>query len=211
MAENKDQKYSVPNLERALLIIEHLVKFPQGLRITDLSEQLGYPKNSVFRIVKTLRNHGYLSESDNVYNLSSKLLSVGYNALGEINLIEKSLDVMRSLRNETEETVILGKLLGSQGVVLEVVPSLQPVKFVIDVGHHFSLLTSAAAKSVMAFLPDHETDLLMSTIDYNVYTDKTIKNEEEFRAELIEARELGYACDRGGALSRTPLCGSSDF
>jgi DNA-binding IclR family transcriptional regulator len=211
MAEEKKQNYSVPNLERAMLIIEHLVMFPGGLRITEISEQLGYPKNSVFRILKTLKYHGYLSESDNVYCVSSKFLAIGYKALGEVNLIEKSLDIMREIRNETNETIILGKLLGKQGVVLEEVPSQQPVKFMIDVGHHFALHTSAAAKAIMAYLPETEIDYLLSTMDFIVYTDNTLKNTDEFRAELVETRETGFAYDRGERFTELHCVGAPIF
>lgn len=192
-----EQNYSVPNLERALAIVEYMVIQPQGCRITEISEKLGFPKNSVFRILKTLLKHGYLKETENIYSLTTKFLAIGYAALGEVSLSEKALDIMREIRNKTGETVIFGKIVDSKGVVLEEVPSSQPVKFLIDVGHRFSLHTSAAAKAIMAFLPDDECDRLIETITFNTYTERTLSSEFQFRAELKEVALNGYAFDKG--------------
>ena len=192
-----ENRYKVPNLERALLIIEYLVKQPKGAGITAIADELGFPKNSVFRILKTLLGNGYLVESENQYQLSSKFLAIGYASIGESNLVAKALDIMVELRNQTHETALLGKLSGMQGLVLEVVLSDQSVKFVVDVGHHFQLHTSAPGKVFLAYLPEAEQDRLLNAIDYQVHTPKTIKNREEMEAEIARVRGRGCAFDRG--------------
>ena len=55
--------YIIPSLERALEIIGFLAKQPKGCGITTIADKLGYPKNSVFRILKTLASKGYIIES----------------------------------------------------------------------------------------------------------------------------------------------------
>ncbi|MCK4983430.1 MAG: helix-turn-helix domain-containing protein [Victivallaceae bacterium] len=47
-------KYQVPNLERALKIIEHRAGHPECSTMAEISRVLGYPNNSVFRIVSSL-------------------------------------------------------------------------------------------------------------------------------------------------------------
>ena len=51
--------HSVPNLERALKILELLAKHPEGLNITQISNLLDIPKNRTFRITSTLQSYGY--------------------------------------------------------------------------------------------------------------------------------------------------------
>ncbi len=192
-----ENRYKVPNLERALLIVEYLVKQPKGAGITAIADGLGFPKNSVFRILKTLLGHGYVVESENQYQLSSKFLAIGYASIGESNLVTKAADIMIELRNLTHETVLLGKLSGTQGLVLEVVLSDEPLKFVVDVGHHFQLYTSAPGKVFLAYLPEAEQTRMLDAIDYRVFTQKTIKSREEMEAEIAQVRERGCAFDRG--------------
>jgi len=192
-----ESKYHVPNLERALRIIEFLSKQPKTFGISEIAEHFGFPKNSVFRILKTLMNQGYLIESSNQYQLSTKFLSVGYNALGETNLTGKATDSMIELRDESHETVLLGKLTGSEGVVLDIVLSDEPIKFVVDVGHHFKLHTSAPAKAILAYMDETERNKIIASIDFFVYNEKTIKTRAQFEEELIKVKEKGYGVDVG--------------
>ena len=54
---NKEQvgrDYNVPNLVRAFQLLEFMAREPQSWSITELSDRLGFPKNSVFRICRSL-------------------------------------------------------------------------------------------------------------------------------------------------------------
>jgi len=194
-----NNRYSVPNLERALVIIEFLSKQPEGCGLSEIAKKLEMPKNSVFRILKTLLMHGYINQSlpDKSYILSSKFLSLGYSALGEINLIEKSLDIMRALRDEVNETVLLCSILGHEGVVMEQVLCYHEVKFVIDVGHRFPLHTAAPGKIILAYMSEKEREGILNNITFEKFNERTITNKKDLSSVLAEAKEKGYAIDCG--------------
>ena len=194
----KSKRYIVPILERALIILEALAKAPRGMGISELSRELGMPKNSVFRILTTLYSSGYLQrdEEGRIYSLSRKILALGYEALDELSLVDKSLDVMRELRDETRETVLVGTLVGDHGVVLELVPSSQPIKFLVDVGARFPLHTAAPAKAMLAFLPKTDLEAHLQRIIFRKFTASTITSQAPFRRLLEEVRESGVAFDR---------------
>lgn len=192
-----NSKYHVPNLERALVIIEHLSKRPAGLTASELTEQLKIPRNSIFRITSTLVDYNYLlrDEVTKKYQLSQKLLTMGYSALGEQTLIEKALPVMRELRDELGETVPLGILHGTEGLIIEEVPGIHSFRFVLEPGRKFHLHTSAPAKSIIAFLQDDEKDEVISSITFTRYNERTITNKEEFKKHLLSVKERGYGID----------------
>jgi DNA-binding IclR family transcriptional regulator len=191
------RRYIVPILERALIVLEALAKEPRGMGISELSRLLEVPKNSVFRILTTLYSSGYLQrdEEGRIYSLSRKVLALGYEALDEHNLVEKSLDVMRELRDQTGETVLIGTLLGETGVVLELVPSNQPIKFLVEVGARFPLHTAAPAKAMLAFLPEPEQQAQIKKITFKKYTSSTLPGVAALRRVLEEARTSGLAFD----------------
>ena len=87
-------RYKVPNLERGLMILEHLMDFPQGLQQSEITAQLRYSKTSVFRVTMTLLEFGYLvrDSETKALRLSRKLLAMGNRALGEDNLIALACD-----------------------------------------------------------------------------------------------------------------------
>jgi DNA-binding IclR family transcriptional regulator len=199
---NEVNKYHVPNLERALQMLELLAKHPAGLGITEISNMLDFPKNSTFRIAMTLLNFGYLYRETDAksFTLSGKLLSLGYAAVSDQNLMEKSLDVMRELRDVVKETVLIGVIIQQQGLVLEQVPSLHSFKFWVDVGTHWNMHTAAPSKAIIAFLSDSEKVKICQSLEFKRFTAHTITNLGDFYTVLEEVKEKGYATDCGEEL-----------
>jgi DNA-binding IclR family transcriptional regulator len=183
-------------LIRALKIFEFLSSHPESCNMTVIAEKLGFPKNSVFRILKTLTQYGYLKESGKSYQLSTKFLALGHAALGEANLTEKSIDIMRELRDTVKETTLLGTINGSQGVVLEEVLGTHHVNFMINIGHVFHLYTSGPGKAMLAYLSDEERDRILDQITFQRFTKRTITSRKAFLKELAGVRDKGYAIDR---------------
>ena len=187
--------YIIPSLDRALEIIGFLAKQPKGCGITTIADKLGYPKNSVFRILKTLSSKGYIIESDRLYQLSAKFLAIGYSAVGEAHMVEKAIDVMRELRDDVNETVLLGTLVGTRGVILEQVLSTQPLKVMVDPGHNFALHTAAPAKAMLAYMNPEDQGKIIDSITYTRFNENTIITKRNFIKNIEEAREKGYATD----------------
>jgi len=193
----KNSKYHVPNLERALVIMELIAEHPEGLTISQITERLNFPRNSIFRITTTLQNYSYLirDEETKVFHLSQKLLVLGYSALSEQTLVERSLIAMRNLRDRFKETVPLGILQGYEGLVIEEMPGTYPFRFVLEPGKRFHLHTAAAGKAIVAFLPDEKQEDLINNIEFIKFNERTIANKMEYQKVLKEIRRCGYSID----------------
>jgi DNA-binding IclR family transcriptional regulator len=214
MSQTKtNDKYHVPNLSRAIKIIELLSEHPEGLNATEITSKIKVPRNSVFRITQTLLEHGYLirDEETKTFQLSQKLLTLGYAALSEQSLIEKSLAVMRKLRDQYKETVPLGILHGSEGLVVEEVQGLHSFRFVLEPGRRFHLHTAAPGKAMLAFLPDDEQDALIKKIRFKKYSTNTITEKDLFRKELRKIRRKGYAVDHAEEIQGMHCVGAPIF
>lgn len=192
-------RYHVPNLERALHIMEHMAVEGTPLGISAIAEALGYPKNSVFRIVTTLHAHGYLRRDNGSkqFTLGPKLLTLGYAAVQEGQLVERAVDVMREIRDQADETTMVGVIVDHEGIVLEHVPSNQQVKVVVAVGSRFPLHTAAPAKAILAYMNPTQRDAILNRITYPKMTATTLCSARAFAAELDATRERGYAVDNG--------------
>jgi DNA-binding IclR family transcriptional regulator len=205
------ENYQVPSLDRALTILELLARHHDGMRMREISETLSLPANSVFRITGLLEERGYLLRDgeDMRYRLSRKLLSLGYAAIGEDKLIEHALDVMQSLRDETQETVLIGIRLELEGIVLEQIAASQPVKFLVDPGTRFPLHTSAPGKAILASLPAGERDLLLGKMAFKRYTPQTIRTRAQLETVIEDARRKGYGIDRSEEIEGLHCVGSA--
>ncbi len=189
--------FQTPILERALSILELLAKNKNGLGISDIMRLLDIPKNSVFRITGTLHQRGYLNRDPKtkMFTLSRKMVDVGLFALGDQDIIEQSIDVMREIRDITKETTLLGIVSGSKGTVMNQLPSTNPIKLMVEVGMSFNLYCSAPGKAYMAFLPEEELKELLTSLKLTKYTDRTITSISKLSKELKKIRAQGYSID----------------
>lgn len=199
----KPSRYNVPNLERGLKILEHLLDHPEGLQQSELAATLGYSKSSVFRVTMTLMEFGYLARDEKTKSLvlTRKLLAMGNRALVEKDLMATSIDVMNKLRDVVRETVLLGTLVEDEFIVLGQVLGSHPFKFSIDIGSRVPLHTSAPAKAILALMPPEEARQIVEKIEFVRHTATTITSAGNFMKELETIRAEGYALDRGEQLT----------
>jgi DNA-binding IclR family transcriptional regulator len=209
-ATNPLNRYRVPILDRTLDLMELLSKHPEGLSLAALADQLSMPKNAAYRIATTLMLRGYAERDDAAksYRLSRRLLGLGHAAIGGESLAQAAGPVLKSLRDVTSETSLLGTLSGTQGIVLDQVVSTHPVKVVVEIGHAFPLHTAAPAKAMLAFLSGEKQDDLIRSITFKKHTKHTITSAKKYRAELMTVRKEGYALDQGEE-SETYVCAAA--
>ena len=192
-----NNNYVVPNLDRACSVLEYLAEKSKPCSLTEISRSLGLPKNSAFRILFTLQRRDFVRLEDSGYCLSSKLLALGHTVIDGSTLLEKAMPILRDLRDSTHETVGFAVMSSDyQGVVLEQVPSPEPVKILIAIGHRFPLHSAAPGKILVAYQPNGIQRKIIQTIDYCKYTENTILTSEAYEKELANVRLLGYALDR---------------
>lgn len=208
----ESNNYLIPNLDRACTVMEFLAERGCSCSISDIARILSLPKNSVFRILYTLQKRGFVRLIGNEYQLSSKLLSLGYSIVSDSTVVEKAQPILRRLRDLTRETVGFAVLTAdNHGVVLEQFPSPEPVKITISIGHRFPLHTAAPGKAMVAFLPVAEREKIIESLNYQRFTKNTITTPEAYRAELAEVRTLGYALDNQEEAEHILCCGSPVF
>lgn len=211
--EQKNSEYHVPNLERALSILELLSDSSEGLSISEISTKLNYPRNSVFRIVSTLHNFDFLKRDDEykTFCLSLKLLVIGIKALSEPTLVKKSLKAMHNLRDDYKETVALGIIKDEEGMVIEEVQGTHLFRFVLEPGRKFNLHTSVTGKSILAYLPKNESEELIDKIDFKAFNERTIDNKSDFLKTLKKVKKDGYASDKAEEIEGMHCIGAPIF
>ncbi|MCP4642545.1 MAG: IclR family transcriptional regulator [bacterium] len=180
-------------------MMEHLLQHPEGLGVSDMTHQLGFPKNSVYRIVNTLHKHGYLNRHADTkrFVLSRKMFSMAYSGPNEKSLMENAIDVMRDLRDEVKETVLISVVSDDQGLVLEQMPGLYPFRFVVEPGTRRTVHASSHGKAIMAFMREQERDGLLDRVEMTRFTKQTITTRKAMERELERIRARGYAFDMG--------------
>lgn len=189
----------IPALTRGMRVLELLADHPEGMSLVEIAATLHLPVNSTQRIALAFCELGYAQRdvASKRFFLTSKLLSVGSRGLGESSLVERSLDVMRELRDRVRETVLLFLLSGDEVICLEQVLSLYSFKFMVDPGSRWPLHTNAPGKALWAFLPEPQREALLARIQFTPRTPHTITTREAMSRELARICQEGCAFDVG--------------
>lgn len=100
---DKTEKYSVPGLERGLRILAEFSRQTPTLTAPDLARRLQVPRTTVFRLLVTLENLGFVERLNNGrdYQLGTAVLRLGFEYLASLSITDLSRPILERLRNET--------------------------------------------------------------------------------------------------------------
>ncbi|WP_171656085.1 IclR family transcriptional regulator [Paenibacillus foliorum] len=196
MTEDKNSsKYSVPALEKAFSIIEHLSKSTGGLSISELSSELNIPKTSVFSILNTMEAHNYVRKTANgAYKLGLQLYSIGMTAINLVNIRGVSVPYMEQLRKDTHCTVHLSVYDNGEVMYIDKLEGPGMVGFHTFVGQRKRPNTCASGKAVLAHIPDSELKMVIAK-GLDCFTPNSLCTEAALREHLEQVRAFGYSVD----------------
>ncbi len=101
-------KYIVPNLSKAMQILKLLSAADGGLSALELEEQLGMPRTTVFRILKTLMYEGMVEKRKTQFYAGAGLFEIGLHALRGAQLREAAVPVLQELTGATSQNLASG-------------------------------------------------------------------------------------------------------
>lgn len=210
MKPNSSNKYNIPILSKGMELIELIAQHPEGMAIQEIVNLLGHSKTSIYRIICSLEEMGYLRKNQvkGTFSLTRKMFKIGLSTIGTTTIIEHSYEPMRRLRDKLRETVVLGTMMGAKIVILEQVIGSHHFSFILKPGMGVCLHASAPGKVFLTNIEDSERDEILSNIEMTRFTDNTITNIPDFLLELEKVRACGYGVDMGEELSGVRCVGA---
>ncbi|MDA3927205.1 MAG: IclR family transcriptional regulator [Kiritimatiellae bacterium] len=213
MPQKKETQYSAPSLERGLAILDYLARHPGGKGQVEIAQALKCPVSSVFRITLTLEKSGWLERDSEtkVFRHTQKMLMLGQQALSESDLIGCALPIMRQLRDELGDTILIGVLNGAEIIVLEQALGSQLFRFSVNAGHRIKVHCSAPGKAILAYLSEAQSNKVIEQIEFKRFNENTITTPKDFLKALKEVKAIGYAEDKGEEYAGIYCVGSTVF
>jgi IclR family pca regulon transcriptional regulator len=149
----KKGKKIISSLARGLSILEAFDLDHSRMGITDLSVKTGLPKSTVYRLVQTLCEMGYIipKEEENKYALGPGVIGLGFAVLSSLELREVAQPYLMKLSQEVKETVNLAVLDGWGLIYVERIKTHQIVNINLHVGSRLELYNTAMGRILSAF------------------------------------------------------------
>ncbi len=185
-------------LSKVFAIIETVVgKQDKGVTYTEIIKDSGLPKSSVHRILRDLKNLGYLdyNPATKRYFGSMRFAALGSEILANFNLRNHVHPFLLELHHDTEHIANLGIIDGTQGIFVDKIESRNfGIKLFSEVGKPFPLHCTGLGKILLAFAPVHFLEMFLEQ-PLKAETENTITDPEKLRKELSSVVNQGYAVD----------------
>ncbi len=186
-------------VDRALRLLLLFEEVGQEYRVGELAAMLGVDKSIASRLAATLAKRGFLERApeSEAFRLGPEVGRLGMVALGSShNLIGLARAPMERLAEETGETVNLAVLKDDKAVNVAQVDGPHLVGVGDWTGWKTEPHATANGKVLLAFAGSEFEDLPLET-PLKTFTERTITNLRELRAELERVRSAGWGSTLG--------------
>jgi len=192
-----EKENMVKSVSRALRIIEIVSSKKDGLGVTEIAKQMDINKSSVYRILSTLVQHGYIEQDEETerYKLGYKFLEMSSKLLESIDLRSEAKPYLRELENATNEVVHLVVYDQGEVIYIEKLEGTETLRMHSKVGKRAPMHCTAVGKAILAHLPMHVVLDILERKGMPKHTEHTIVDKETFLQELADVRKNGYALD----------------
>jgi len=187
---------------RALDVFKAYHVAQRPLSLTELSQKTEIPVSTCHAVMKLLAQEGYLYFVSSREAYPTRLLWQITEEIRRHDPIVQMLEpALISLRNEVEETVILGVQQGDEVIYLLVLESAQAIRYSSNVGEHKPLHSSSIGKVMLANMTPDALDTWLKGHPLKRATERTITSAAVLREDLSATRDRGYSVTRGESVS----------
>ncbi len=188
------------SLQKALDILETFSTVKGGLGVSELSRSLGMNATSVYRVLNTLRNRGYLEQDTpkGKYRLGIKVFELGCIFQSQTYLVEVAMPHLERLEGLSKETVNLAILDENQKEVIYIakIDSREILKTDIKIGTRLPANCTALGKVMLStFSTERINELYHGHGGMTKLTENSVASLGEFKRIMDEVRKRGYAID----------------
>jgi DNA-binding IclR family transcriptional regulator len=195
-----DDRYTVPGLARGLQLLMQFNRDERELSGAELSRRMGLPRASVFRMLFTLEQNGFLERCpDGVsYKLGLAVLRLGFELLASMELTEVGRPVIEELRDrsgfsahlvvrDARDVVFIAKAAGGNAMFHS-----------IQVGARLPAHATVLGRTLLSDIDMKELAALYPEPTLPAYTPKTPTNLQDLKALIDQDRDKGYGVSMGG-------------
>ncbi|MEN3584560.1 MULTISPECIES: IclR family transcriptional regulator [unclassified Streptomyces] len=186
---------NIQSLERAAAMLRLLAGGERRLGLSDIASSLGLAKGTAHGILRTLQQEGFVEqeESSGRYQLGAELLRLGTTYLDVHELRARALVWADDLARASGESVHLGVLHQRGVLIVHHVFRPDDSRQVLEIGAMQPLHSTALGKVLAAYDPVARSEALES--DRTAFTDRTVREPDDFERVLDLTRARGYASD----------------
>jgi IclR family acetate operon transcriptional repressor len=184
----------VKQLSNLFDLMDLFVRSKKPLSVREIVDAFGWPRSSVFNMVTTMMEHGYLYQPvpRGGYYPSTKWMDVAREVADAQPLPESVHKLLVELMKQTGETIILAAPEGTSVVFLDVVESPADIRYTVNVGQRLPIHVTAAGRAILSQYSAAERMAVLKRIKYQKYEKSVLMTPESVERDIQRGSKEGY-------------------
>ena len=188
---------TLQSLDRALSILE-VISQQETIGLTKLSLKTGLNKATTFRIVKALKDNGYVRQlSNKQYALTFKMFRLGNRVVQRVDFMSEAKRIITKLAHEVDQVIHLVIQEGTQIVYVDKYTPLKTGEVMSEtkIGKRAPMYCTASGKAILAYMSEDKIRQIWNETEIIKYTARTITNYDTLLQDLKRIRKNGYSTE----------------
>jgi IclR family pca regulon transcriptional regulator len=183
----------VQSIERGLAVIRAFDRDHARLTLAEVAKLTGLTRATARRILHTLEALGYARSDGRDFELTPRVLDLGYAYLSSMDLSSIAEPAMEALTQQTSEACSAAVLDGSEIVYVARVPTKRIMAISLGLGSRLPAHATSMGRVLLAALSREEVDALIGPGPLSALTSRTITKPADLHDELDRVRKQGWA------------------
>ena len=192
--ESDDSNKTPPNL-RMLSIISLLATQGQPMSIQEMINHLGWPKQSLHRLVQSLVDNRYLERQGRRYSPSKQLSNMANGILHFAPNLHARHRILTQLSADSGETVNFVMPMEDGMTYVDRVDTNWPFRILLPIGSSVPFHCTASGKTYLASIRGDQRRRFLAGLTLDQHTENTHTSTATLETELKVIRRQGYALD----------------
>jgi DNA-binding IclR family transcriptional regulator len=182
-------------LEKALVVLEAIVAYPNPVGLPDLTAELRLPRQTIHRVLQQLAEAGLLvrDPSRDRYAIGPRLDRLALAALLTRNQGAPVRTILKATVAKVGETCNIGVLDGLDFVYLDRIEAEWSLRVHLTAGSRVPAYCTSGGKALLAWLDRDLREALVRAAPLKAFTERTITKPDALLNELDRIRRDGYA------------------
>jgi DNA-binding IclR family transcriptional regulator len=198
-ADDED-RYTVPALARGLQLLSYFTRNDRELTGAQLSRRTGWPRASVFRMLQTLEQAGFIERCGDgpVYKLGVAVLRLGFEYLASLELTEHGRPIIEALRDSSGYSAHLVIRDAREVVFVAKAAGRSALFHSIQVGARLPAHATVLGRVLLGGLTAEELALLYENYPLKAHTATTPTTLAALQTAVESDAKRGWGMSQGG-------------
>jgi IclR family transcriptional regulator, pca regulon regulatory protein len=183
----------VQSLERGLAVMQVFSREHPRMTLSEVARLTGLTRATARRVLLTLEHLGYARSDGRGFELTPKVLDLGYAYLSSLDLASIAEPGMEALVERTHESCSAAVLDGVEVVYIARVPTKRIMTISLGLGSRLPAYATSMGRVLLAELERDEVDGLIGPGPLPAITERTITKPADLHDELARVRRQGWA------------------